>query len=277
MINTTTVKPRGGRVFTIGPDDAARRILMVGSCRSVPYLNYLNRFLTMNPGSMRVQFIDPNDWHWDEAGSAVDFEAALQAQESNPHVLRAIGEATVYLHEWYESYGMFNCSPDAEKNIFQFGMNPEINVCVPNFHDHFILFNEQIMFNSENAWHYAMASRGAMTDSILSGMRGYGLRAVEKFLSVCLKSDIPELADHFRQNWTNRRFFWTGNHVSKHFTTYVFERINEKFLHLPLNEAFWGPAGEEDLFKFPNTAVTQFDVDAYGLTWPDTPIEPLKL
>lgn len=277
MINTVTVKPREGKVFTIGPDNADERILMVGSCRSVPYLNYLNRFITMNGGGpFRVQFIDPNDFHWDESGNQVDFDAALLGQEENQNVRRAISEATVYLHEWYESYGLFNCSLNAEKNIYQFGMRPRVNVCIPNFHDHFCLFNEQVAFNAEGARDAVLEDGGHPSEATLAKMREYGLRAIDKFCSVCQRSDIPEMADHFRDNWTKRRFFWTGNHVSSHFTTYVFERINERFLHLPLNEAFWGPAREEDLFKHPHTAVTKWDLQAYGLEW-GSPIEPLKL
>jgi hypothetical protein len=169
---------------------------------------------------------------------------------------------------------MFNTSIPGE-GIYRF-IHPDGNICIPNFHDNFILFNEQVMFNSEHARDNALASCGELTPVNVATMRDYGLRAVEKFCAICQQSDIPEMAQYFRDNWTKKRFFWTGNHVSSHFTSYIFERINRRFLRFPLDEYFWGPAREEDLFKFPNTAVTKYDLQAYGLEW-ESPIEPLKL
>lgn len=252
MINTTTIKPIGGKVFTIGPESAEERILIVGSCRSVPYINYFDRFIKMSGASIRVSFIDPNDGHWDEAGNLVDFDAVLQAQESNPSVLSAISEATVYLHEHYASYGMFNTSPESEKNIFQFGMNPRINVCIPNFHDHFILRND-------------FAAFGPVPDDWVE----LGNAAIEKFCATCRLSSFPEMAEHFHENWKTTRLFWTANHITKHFSLFIFRQMNERYLHLPLTDEFWRGAETEDLFSEPHTHLTAQDVEAYHMTWRD--------
>jgi len=141
----------------------------------------------------------------------------------------------------------------------------------------------------------ALPLRGAIdrSDDLLDPTRGWraalrvspeiskqmvdrGLAALEKFYNICTLSSFPEMADHFKEWWTKKRFFWTGNHVSRHFTLYLFRRLNEKYLLLPFDDAYWQSIDSLDIFARPCTAVTQLDVDGYGLSWSD-PIEPLKV
>jgi hypothetical protein len=251
-------------------------VLILGSCRTLAYTNYLVRWNeTIGQNALTICRIDPFDWHWYFDGSSRDIEQAIRECEGNENILRLLRRTSIFIHEHYQYFGMFNTSPSAEKNIYQFGMAPRVNVCFPNFHDVFVLFNEQVMFDSE--------LRRRLNDSpmkrlvFFQNMRASGMAALEKFYSVCRLSDFPEMEQEMRDNWTKRRFFWTGNHVSKHFTSYLFRCMNERFLHLHTDDEFWRGVDSEDQFSRPCTAVTQYDVDAYGLTWEETPIEPLKL
>lgn len=251
-------------------------VLLLGSCRTLAYANYLVRWNeTIGRNRLTICRIDPFDWHWNEDGSSGDLESALRACETDPRILDLLRRTHVFIHEHYQYFGMFNTAAWAEKNIYQFGMQPRLNICFPNFHDVFVLFNEQVMFDAalrENI------QRNGGVPSVLSidVMRDSGLGALEKFYSICRLSSFPEMENEVRDNWTKRRFFWTGNHVSRHFTGYLFRRMNERFLNLETDAEFWQGADSEDQFSRPCTAVTQWDVDAYQLSWENTPIEPLK-
>lgn len=260
------VKPSNGRVLTLGSDRPRRTILLQGSCRSLPYVNYFVRYLRMTGDSLRVYCIDPNDNHWDESGAVTDFEAALLSQETNPHILDAIRSADVFLHEHYANFGMFNSSPAMEKNIFQFGMKPEQDICIPNFHDLFILYNDIIAFDADIQRRVA-EDGGIPKAETLRIVREMGVAAVNKFCDVCRQSSFPEMGEYFRENWTRKRFFWTMNHITRHFSLYIFWQLNDRFLHLDLSEQFWRGAESEDLFRTPYTKATPFDVANHGLTW----------
>jgi hypothetical protein len=272
MITTIDVKANGP-VYSLYSDWPAKEsILIVGSCRSVPYLNYLKRYNEMDGRPFRIQFIEPWNCHWSESGEFQDFEAALIRAESDERILSAIRGTTIFIHEFYQGAGMFNTSTGSEKNIYQFGLQPRINITIPNFHDCWILGLEQVMF--DQALRDKLAVHGRVTEPLFEEMRERGLAEVRKFLSVCALSDFPEMAEYFQANWKNKRMFAKGNHVNREFTLPIFRWMNEKYLHLPLSGEFWNGASQEDLFGNDITPMTQFDVDAYGLAWPE-PVRPL--
>lgn len=226
----------------------------------------------MSGNPYRIQFIDPWGYHWSEDGKDQDFEAALIRAESDERILTTLRDATIFIHEHYENAGMFNTSSKTEKTIYQFGMKPRLNITIPNFHDHWILGLEQVMFDQELRGRLAV--HGRVTEELFQEMKERGLAEVEKFLRVCALSDFPDMGPYFQEHWTTERLFAKGNHVSKGFTLPIFRWMNEKYLHLPLSNDFWQGASQEDLFGNDCTPMTQFDVDAYGLKWPE-PIKPL--
>lgn len=266
MITTNDLK--GGPVYSLYSDGPAKEsILIVGSCRSVAYLNYLHRYNEMSGKPLRIQFVEPWNLHWNAAGNMQDFEKALLEAESDERILTAFRDATIFIHEFYGNAGMFNTSLDSPKNSYQFGLQPRLNITIPNFHDHFILGLEQIQFNHDLRNRLALAGR--VSEDLFREMKTRGLAEVEKFVKVCSLSDFPEMGAYFLEFWRMERLFWKGNHVSKNFTLPIFRWMNEKFLHLPLSDDFWNQASGEDLFANDITPMTKFDVDAYGLQWPE--------
>lgn len=249
------------------------KLLLVGSCRSIAYLNYLARY-NAQINHFTIRFVDPFNWHWTAQEELVDLEQAILACEQNPSIRAMLRETDIFVHEWYQYFGMWNCTDRGGKSIYDFGMVPRIDVCIPNFHDHFVLFQEQIQMNADGISD-RIKSEG-LTDGVLESMRAYGLSTLEKFYEICRKSSFPEMADHFRMNWPHIRYFWTSNHVSAQYTLYLFRQLNDRFLNLPLTGDFWNEACKEDQFCKPNTPMTRHDVSAYGLTW-NAPLEELKL
>lgn len=226
------------------------KVLILGSCRTMAFLNYLDRWNTMSGGGMTIYYINPFDWHWNERDELVDLQAAIAAKETDRRVLDVIQSAEVFIHEHFGNYAMFNTDRSAEKNIYQFGMQARTDISIPNFHDHFILHND-------------FAAFGAVPEN----WSALGLESVEKFCNICLLTSFPEMADYFRENWRTKRMFYTPNHTAKHFTFWLMEKMNEKYLHFPISNDFWQAIRDEDMFASPCTAVHRKDIEAYQLTW----------
>jgi len=249
MITTIEIKEHRDDVFQVG--SGKTKILILGSCRTVPYLNYLNRYNVMNGDPFTIYAIEPNNWSWDLNDNPVDRDAAIAALETNERILSIIRDADIFIHEWYESFGMFNTKRDQEKNIYQFNMAPALDILIPNFHDRFILEHD-----------YTACGIPTPDDYLKRGED-----AVEGFRSVCLQSSFPEFGDVFFDTWRDVRYFWRPNHVSASFTLFLFRRMNSRFLHLNLTDEFMDGARKEDLFREPHTHITQRDIEGYGLRW----------
>ncbi len=253
MITTVEIKEHRDDVFEIGSGPV--NILVLGSCRTVAYVNYFDRYnkTYSHPFTdpFKIFVIEPNNWSWDNQDNPVDRDVAIRGLETNERILRIIRHTDIFIHEWYESYGMFNTDRFKEKNIYQFGMRPNYDITIPNFHDRFCL---------EHDW----TACGIPTpDNYIE----QGERHMDEFCGVCLKSSFPEFGEIFRKNWREVRYFWRPNHVSAKFTLDIFGLLNSKFLNLPLSEEFWNGAKTEDLFKEPHTEVSERDIIGYGLKW----------
>ncbi len=249
MITTVTIKQKLREVFEVG--SGPTNILVLGSCRCVPYINYLDRYNRSAGEPFKIYAIEPNNYHWDEHDNPANFEEELVMLQADPRVLSIIKSTNIFIHEYYANFGMFNTGLYMPKNIYQFGIKPDMDISIPNFHDRFILFND-----------YADCGIVAPEDYIAKGEE-----AVEGFCEVCRMSSFPEFDNYFREKWRQVRFFWRPNHISAAFSLYIFMLMNNKFLKLPLTHEFWQAAAGEDLFKEPHTQVTQRDIEGYKLTW----------
>lgn len=236
MINTVDTKAEQLRngCFEIG--NGPEKILIIGSCRSVPYVEYLKQ---ANSGRFTIRYIDPFNWHWDCLENFIDFEAKINSLETDPRILEILSSTTIYIHEFYDSFGMFNSSRSNPKNIYQFGLNPQLDICIPNFND--------VM--------------------ILGKSKEEGEAALEKFYGICRQTSFPEMEEYFRLHWRTTRLFWTHNHVSRHFTLFIFRLLNEKFLHLKLSDDFWNGIVSLDLLGNTPGEVTQQDRFNHKLEW----------
>lgn len=236
MINTVNTKQEQLRngCFEIG--NGPEKILIVGSCRSVPYVEYLNQ---ANDGRLTIRYIDPFNWNWDCKENFVDFEAKINSLETDPRILEILSSTDIYIHEFYDSFGMFNSSKESPKNIYQFGLSPRLDICIPNFND----------------------------VHILGQPKEDGEGALEKFYGICRQTSFPEMEEYFRANWRMTRLFWTHNHVSRYFTLFIFRLLNDKFLHMDLSNAFWNGIAPLDLLGNTPGDVTKADRDNHQLQW----------
>lgn len=218
-------------------------ILILGSCRTLPYISYLKRWNDSNGDRFTIRRIDPCDW------TVENIQPDTCARDGR--ILKVIDSCDIFIHEHLESFGMFNTIKGEVGSIYTLGMNASVDVSIPNFHDRFALENDWIDCGMPTPENYIEQGESAM----------------EGFCDVCTKSSFPEMGDYFREQWRNIRFFWRPNHISAPFSMYIFRRMNSRFLHLKLTDEFIELAKQEDLFMNPHTHVTQRDVDGYRLQW----------
>ena len=269
MITTHRIKKkRFDGLFQCGNPHSAEVVFMMGSCRGVPHLNFLNEANSLIGQRFKIYYVDPHDFHWDEGENLVDIHEAIDRASRDTRITDALRSATIFIHEHYANYGCFNTDRSAPGNIYDHGMAAPLDICLPNFHNKYILFQEIVdhIPSIKSYWSSVDVAKQVGTDSITA------------FKEMCAKTSFPEFADYFEANMRRVRMFFSNNHVSHHFTVPLFRMMNEKFLHLPLTETFY-----QRLYQTPDmyssqsvVPLTQHDVDAHGWQW-DEPIRPLIL
>lgn len=278
MINTIHIKKAQLRdgYFKIG--SGPENILIMGSCRVCPYVEWLNKWNDENGNRFTIYSLDPFNHNWDEKDERVDYDKALLNCESNVNLLKMLRSIDVFVHEYYQNAGMFNCNKSAEKNIYQFELEPTVDVCLPNWNDVFVLFGDIVTF--DNA-----ARTSAIQDMIVTGglttvtkglILSIASNNLEKFYGICKKSDIPEMEEYFRDNLKRKRLFWTYNHTATPFNWFIFLRLCKRFLDIELTNLFIQQIYVmPDMFANNYTHLTEYDVEFYGFQWGE-PIKPLR-
>lgn len=273
MIETQTCKDQQLTNGFFQSGSGREVVLLLGSCRTLHYINYLSVWNATHGNRFTVCRIDPHDFHWNKTNEIVDLESVIRSCETDERILGLLRRTSIFIHEYFRYYRMFNTDQNAETNIYQFGLKPRLDICIPNFHDKFVLFQEQVDFDPDVQ---AELKQSGMNAGLSEKLKHRGLSQLDKFYDICRLSSFPHFAEEFRSTWQNVRYFSTGNHVNRNFTLAIWRRMNEQYLNLPTDLPFNQTIEAMNLFATPATPVTQYDVDAYQLNW-GCPIETLKI
>jgi hypothetical protein len=265
MITTYDIKKQQLEegAFRIG--NGKEVMLIMGSCRAVPYLNYMNEVNKNN--RFTIYFIDPFNWNWDKKDNRVDYSRVLKTLETDKRMLDIISSTKVFIHEYYKNFGMFNTLNDGDVNIYEFGMEPEIDICVPNFNDHFIMLGDIYEFDTylRGKIQVDVKMTGEISEETESQIFELSKANIEKFYEVCRMSDVPEMEGYFRDNFNKVRLFWTHNHIASAFTLFIFRTINEKFLKFEID---WNKIESiEDMYANRYTFLTEYDIKFHRYTF----------
>jgi hypothetical protein len=270
MVNTINTKKEqlSNGFFSIGTGKEV--ILIVGSCRSIPYMNYFVTLNEENDNRFTINFIDPFYFNWNEKDERVNYEEALNLCEKNEKLFEMLSSVDIFIHEFYNNAGLFNCDKNSFKNIYQFGLKPKVDVCIPNYNDVFVLFGDIVTFDVEMR-KKAMQdfnTTGKLSEETQCEIFQLSQNNLNKFYEICLKSDFPEMKEYFQNNMNDKRMFWTYNHVSKEFTYFIFINLIKRFFDIDLSEQFIKQIYQQpDMFANNYTYLTQFDLKWYGFNW----------
>lgn len=266
MYNTVSIKEQWRTVFCCGNQDAKDVILILGSCRVVPYLNYLDQANAVCGNRFKIYCIDPINYQVDSAGNMLDTRGLLKALETDEHFLSILRSVTIFIHEGLSSFGILNTvtpeGGDTWENpvtIYDFGIAPRLDINIPNFHDVFILFNDFAAIDPQ--W------RHELTEDDQREIVRLGDAHIDRFCNICEKSSFPEFGPWFRENYLKTRLFHSFNHVSSAFTLEIFRLMNEKFLKLDLDGVFWNQIGQQDIYANVQTPVTDLDLKFRAFRW----------
>lgn len=259
--------------YTVGSGPLV--ILIEGSCRVVPYLDY---FHYLNEGNrFTIHLCDVVNFYWDAGQNRVDPAEFCRRFETNPETLAMLKSVKWFMHEHTENFGMLNPVKTCPKNIYQFGMAPELDIAIPNFNNIIILFQEHANFDPEmrkRMWE-ELHTHGTLLQETQQNVKDKGMAAIERFRGYCDQCSLPEFKEVFDKAWRTTRFWWTGSHIANTFSMTVFRMLNDKFFHLSTPESFWQRVASEDMFVEPRSPITKYDRHNYGIEWPQ-PDEDLK-
>ena len=236
VIETPNKKNVTGDFYWIGNPDG-ETIFLLGSCRIIPYLNYLRDLET----DYKIYCILPYAFSNEQ----------LIGLEQNEKLREIFEKTTIFIKEYHANYGIFNTLDKHEKNIYQFGMRPFVDVTLPAFNDHFVFSNDIMEWCKE-----------------LDRDKIYQISQANynKLYQNCAKTDFPEMVEWFFDNFTKKRLNWNFNHITKDYSMRVFEMMNEKFLHLPLTDEFFKNMNVDHLAgNF--TVLTDLDREFYNYQW----------
>ncbi len=269
MIDTVSIKQMQLQHGFLTVGSGKEVILILGSCRVAPYINHFDRWNLENGNRFTIHTMDAFNHNWSLDGERVDYLEALKKLETDDRILNMLKSVDWFIHEWYANAGMFNCNKEAENNIYKYGLQPSLDICIPSFNDLFILTNDILKFNSDLAKiaHQDLNVLGRLSKQTEWEIYQESQKGLDKFHKVCMLSDLPEMSPLFAKNWQHQRFFHSYNHISKYFTISIFELMNEKYLHLPLTKEFMDEISKEDMFANSYTKLTYLDIQHYGLDW----------
>lgn len=277
MINTIQIKQAqlSNGFFTTGNGSVV--IFIMGSCRVAPYVWYFEQLNELTGGQFTIHTLDPFNWNWDENDERVDYNEAIRKLETNVTMLAMLGTVDIFIHEYYQNAGMFNTNKENNSpTIYDFGLKPSVDLCIPNFNDYFILFGDIVNFDIDIRKRAIQDYNviGKLSDSLQKEILALSNANRLKFYDVCKKSSFPSFASFFRHNFCKKRLFWTYNHVSTAFTFQIFMEIL-RVLEIPADKKLCETIAKEDLFANNFTHVTEYDKKWFHLKW-DEEIKPLR-
>lgn len=251
-------------------------VVILGSCRVLPYLNYLNILNSENRFSLVL--INIVNFSFDQQDQPVDGREFTKRFENEGPLWYIVKQCKIFIHEHCENYGCFNTSRESEKNIYQFGMAPEIDISIPNFHNIFILFQELVDLDAAvHEWaKNDIAATGELSEELKAKVKEKGMARIQDFLEICAKTDLPEFGDVFQSTWQYCRYWWTGNHVSSAFTESVFGMMNSKYFKIEPPVEFLEWCKTYNPYSTPCSKITRYDREAFGIQWPQ-PTEELTV
>jgi hypothetical protein len=258
-LTTNDAKAAQDSLLFVGKPDATLRVMAVGSCRALPYLNYMaayNRFTGKNV--FYAGYVNPADLRTTVQHKPQDHLQAAERLVKTPSVARFLSGVEVLLCEHVESYGALNT------NARDVGIRAHLHshtkvFIVPNWNAMGVLRDDI----------YALVGHEHGPGGVTSESQVLrAAHALEKFYRHCALSSFPEMALAFDEVWKTERWFWTHNHVARPFTEFIFSQWLLKMGLDPMPADCLSWTRGFDLFASSCTTACQQDVDVLGLRWP---------
>lgn len=203
------------RNFSYGNPAAPTVIVVIGSCRIVPILNYFRAYNHLNGNPFELLCFNPVEM-WEGPGTDVGVCATKVLSGYR------FGKVDVLVCESLKYCGALNTVvEDGTENVFTtLGMEPQAICRIPNWHYMHI-------YDVENA-HYDQAYAAMGTEDRVAALRDRHDLHKGKFLNRCRLSSFPELEQWTLDIWRTTRLGWTSEHASRALLWKCFELVTQK-------------------------------------------------
>jgi hypothetical protein len=201
--------------FSYGNPAAPKTIVLIGSCRIVPILNYFRVFNHLNGNPFELLCFNPVEM-WGGPGTDVG-ECASKLLSGY-----RFGKVDVLVCETLKLCGALNTvEGTGSESVFEtLGMQPEVICRIPNWHFMHI-------YDVENTY-YDEAYAAMGHEARVPVLRERGSLHKGKFLNRCRLSSFPELESWALDIWLTTRLGWTSEHASRALLWKCFELIASK-------------------------------------------------
>lgn len=237
--------------FAFGNSQGKQTVVLIGSCRIVPFLNYLRVYNELNGHPFQLLCFNPVEM-WQGPGHEVS-EGVNKVMEGYK-----FGRVDYLLCEHVQRCGVINTFCMSQENIFDsLGCRPKVEIRLPNW-------NDMHIFDAETAMHDKTGYATWYDEVKTAYIRNETQTHKERFLSHCRQSSFQELEAWVESHWLNTRLGWTSSHPSLSMIWTMFERA-AAVMGLRMSEEFVNhPICKDDLYGPTGVALTPIDYAANG-------------
>jgi hypothetical protein len=238
------------RQFSFGYPQAKQTVCLIGSCRIVPFLNYLRVYNMMHGNPFELLCFNPVEM-WEGPGCEVSdgVNKVLQGYR--------FGKVDYLLCEHIERCGVLNTVRFTPENIFDsLGCDPAVEMRLPNW-------NDMHIFDVETAMH-DKAHANLSHDARVTFIRDQTVIHKERFLSHCRVCSFPQLESWVSEHWLAVRMGWSSSHPSHPLLWRMFECI-ARTMGLNITPKFTvHPLCVTDVYKSTGIPLNGVDYEANG-------------
>ena len=242
---------RGEFVFSEPVPADAKTVVLIGSCRIVPFLNYLrvHNAVVSSSEALRLICLDPVEM-WKGVGHEVS--DGVNERMANFR----FGKVDFLICEHVQYCGVMNTVRSSKQNIYN-----DLN-CVPDMELRLPNWNDMHIFDAETAMHDRVGYPSLGRAERVSFIREQTIIHKARFLSHCRGSTFPELEAWTEERWQTMRLGWTSSHPSQPLIWRMFESVAGKMgLNLP-PEFVNHPICKSDLYASTGISLTDIDYEA---------------
>lgn len=229
-------------------DHGQKVVCLIGSCRIVPFLNYLRVYNAMHGNPFELLCFNPVEM-WEGPGREVSDGVNKVMQGYR------LGKVDYLLCEHIERCGVLNTVRFTPENIFDsLGCDPAVEMRLPNW-------NNMHLFDAETAMHDKVGHANLPHFDRVNFIREQTAIHKERFLSHCQGCSFPELEAWVAEHWLTTRLGWSSSHPSRPLLWRMFECVAGK-MGLNIGDITEHPLCATDVYQSTGIPLNAVDYEA---------------
>lgn len=243
-------------------NNANENILLIGSCRITPFLNYmLNHDIFGNKFNYLCIMVH-----------IPQMKILSEDIINNDEIKNQIYRCKYLFGEYIKNFNYFNTQRNSEKNIFHIYNSFQKEIIIPNWQDICLYSKDLINYkNLKNDFINALHGHSHIND-FAHKLKEEQQKEINRYINILEKANFLELKNYFLSNIPNYRLAFTLNHPTNLFFIEVYRIVIEKYFtgspyHFPESVLL---ANQEDfLSNCYNTKLTFYDYHYLNIRIPE--------